>query len=154
MTAAMVRRTGKRVLRRRGFSYVEALVAVAVLATGLVPATDALRSAVQGSSVYVDRAASARGLANKMEEVVGRPYAVLDFAANGASSSATVPVRSPRDAGNPGLDPGPGYSDANYTVYVYRTDGQQPKAKSNDTGMLWVTVVDAYGKTLDAIVAR
>lgn len=140
--------------RQRGFSYVEALVAVVVLAVGLVPATDALRSAALGAGIYADRAASARGLANKMEEVVGRPYAVLDFAANGASSNESVPVRSPRDTANPGLDPGPGYTDASYAVYIFRTDGKQAKAKKQDSGMLWVTVVDTYGQTLDTIVAR
>jgi len=138
----------------RGFSYVEAVVATAVLAIGLVPATNALRSAVVGAGVLASQGGGARGLANKMEEIVARPYAVLDFAGNLAASDETVPIRSPRDAANPGLDPGPGYTDANYTVYISRTTGSKAKAKTNDTGMLWITVVDSTGQALDTIVAR
>jgi len=142
--------------RRRsfGFSYAEALVATVVLAVGLVPATNALRTAVTGSVVYGAQAAGVRALANKMEEVVARPYPVLDFAGNLGNGDETVPISSPRNASNPGLDPGPGYSDANFTVYIYRTDGSKAKAQKKDQGMLWITVVDANGQKLDTIVTR
>ena len=89
-----------------------------------------------------------------LETVLARPYAVLDFAANRAASSAVVPVSSPRLAANPGLDPGPGYSDGNFQVFIYRFTGSA--ATAVDTGMLRIHVVAVGNPKLvaDAVVSR
>ena len=150
----MTRHACSRLCRTAGFSYVEVLIASMLVAVCLAPALQSLQTGVMASSVLNDSAGTGLSLRGKLEEVLGRPYAVLDFAANRAASSATVAVSSPRNAANPGVDPGAGYSDSNYLVYIYRFDGSALSA--SDTGLLRVQVVDRSNpaSVLDTAVAR
>ena len=137
-----------------GFLYLEVILATILVAVALVPAIDALRTGIDASAIDAASPSPNQPLYAKAEEVLGRPYAVLDFAANRAASSATVAVSSPRDAANPGLDPGPGYSDTNFLVYIFRFDGTA--ATSTDTGLLRVKVVDRSNPAayVDVLAAR
>ena len=137
-----------------GFSYVEVIVAMALITTCLVPALQALQTAPMAATTLTAVAGTGLTVRSKLETVLARPYAVLDFAANGAASSATVPVSSPRSAANPGLDPGPGYSDANFQVYIYRFTGSAISV--SDTGLLRIHVVNLSNakQVADAVVTR
>lgn len=137
----------------RGFLYLEALVATVLVAVSLVPAVQALQTAAMSAAQATVNGQPGLNLRAKAEEVLGRPYGVLDFAANRSLSSSTVAVTSPR-TGYASLDPGPGYSDSNYLVYIYRYDGAALTA--SDTGLLRVRVVDRSNSSrfVDALVSR
>ncbi len=61
-----------------GFSYVEVLVATALLAGALVPALDALRDSIAGGAVQQQIITEHHHLAGKMEELLSLPFDELD----------------------------------------------------------------------------
>ena len=80
--------------RQAGISYVEALLAVVILAIGLVPALDSLQTASTGSAVHEELLVEQQRLVTRMEEVAAEPFISLDEAAE-AAGSETVASSSP-----------------------------------------------------------
>ena len=121
--------------RERGLSYVEVLIAVAVLALALVPALDSLQTAMTGVQVHEDVATTANALANRMEIVLAEPFASLDAAALAAGSYAT-PSSYSEPAGVPNR----------LLVFLSRYDGDDADGNGDafdagmDEGLLWVRV--------------
>jgi type II secretory pathway pseudopilin PulG len=74
-----------------GFSYVEVLLAIVLIAVCLTPAMDALLVAVTGASVHETSLVDQYALQAKMEEVLAEPFAALTAAAidAGAPTSPT-----------------------------------------------------------------
>ena len=61
-----------------GFSYVEVLVATALLAVGLVPALEALQQGVAGGEIHATLTSDHYHLTAKMEEALAQPFAALE----------------------------------------------------------------------------
>ncbi len=132
--------------RQTGFSYVEVLVAVTLLAVALVPAMDALQTGLLGASVHERLAAQHYRAAGRLEELLAQPYGALDAAAL-AAASATTPSS---------------YSDAvgvadRRLVYLARYDIDNADADGNrftggDEGIVWVRVaIEGSDVALDSL---
>lgn len=76
---------------QQGASYIEILVATALIAISLIPASEALRSATASSSIYSDYSVQNYRLLAKMEEVLARSYFSLETEA-AAVGSETIPT--------------------------------------------------------------
>lgn len=84
------------VQRRHGFSFVEILVALAVLAMCAVPLADALRNGIDASRIGTAKARELRCMKNTMENVLAQPYQTLSAAARGKDlPSSYVPPGDP-----------------------------------------------------------
>lgn len=132
-----------------GVSYVEALIAVVVLALALVPALEALQVAFSGSAVQADVVLWQQQLATRMEDVLAEPFASLDEAALAAGNETTPS----------------GYSDAaggpdRVLVFLSRYDGDNADADNDpftgaDAGLLWARVaVENTPYELTTLVAQ
>lgn len=94
------------VARQRGFSFIEVIVAMLVLAICVVPMFDAIRNGVSASSIAAEKARELRCIKNTMETVLAEPYQILYDAAAGRDKAAvfsmpatfTVPVDGSCDA--------------------------------------------------------
>jgi len=69
-----------------GFSYVEVLLGITLIAVCLTPALDALRVAVGGAAIHESTLVDRYALQAKMEEVLAEPFAALMVAATEAGS--------------------------------------------------------------------
>jgi len=84
--------------RRAGFSYVEVLLATALLALALVPALEALEIGVRGGGVHEAEAARHYRALGALEEVLAQPFSDLvaeAIAAGGAASAYSDPPGTP-----------------------------------------------------------
>lgn len=132
---------------QRGFSYAEVLLSVILLAILLVPAMQALNSAIAGGSSNV--AARQLNLRNKMEEVLSKPYNVLYGVTSVSGGNTTTSIST-------------SLSDASGTtgrraVTIYRYDSTSNALSATDTGVLYVSVYyEAEGRTnaLNTLVGR
>lgn len=78
--------------RAAGFTLLEALFALLLLAVCLVPAANALRGAVQAPIVTADAARKLDCVGTLMETVMAEPYArLLSLATTGGASAYPVP---------------------------------------------------------------
>lgn len=117
--------------RQAGLSYVEVLIATALLGVALVPALDALRGGVAASRGGAAVAAEWTRAQDRLEQVLALPWAQLDAAAG----APTTPGALSDAAGTP----------ARRLVYVARYDGDNADADNDpytgtDAGLLWVSV--------------
>jgi prepilin-type N-terminal cleavage/methylation domain-containing protein len=78
--------------RQHGFSFIEIMVAVLVLAICAVPMGDAIRNGVNASSIAAAKARELRCIKNTMETVLAEPYQSLYAAAGGKDQPATFPM--------------------------------------------------------------
>jgi hypothetical protein len=118
-----------------GFSYVEVLVAVILIALTLVPAISAVFGGIQGGDIHEIRAVDHYRISGKLEEVLAKPFDELQAEADAAGGPGTIVAA---------------YSDAAGTerrrlVYLSRYDGDNADADDDqftggDDGLLWVRV--------------
>jgi type II secretory pathway pseudopilin PulG len=80
--------------RQTGFSYIEAMVAVVLLAICAVPAAEAIRNGLDASRIASARAQELRCIKNHMETVLAEPYQNLW---NAALGTKIVPAYSRAD---------------------------------------------------------
>ena len=133
---------------QRGFSYVEVLLSVVLLAVLLVPALEALQTAVAGNQ---NAALAGRHLAlqDKMERVLSRPFADLyaqtyspgGNSATAASASLSDPVGTPQRR----------------NVVLYRYDASAQALSAGDTGLIFVAVYyenEPVDRALTTLVGR
>lgn len=127
----------------RGFTYLEVLIAIGILAACLVPALEALRGSMNLLSLQEQASIDQYALLAKMEEVLRENFAALD-AAGAAAGNVTSPTS---------------YSDLfttsdgrvlNRTVYIWPLDGDNADRDANpftgtDPGILYLKV--ALGDT-------
>jgi hypothetical protein len=114
--------------RAHGFSYVEVLLSVVLLAVLLVPAMQSLQSGIR-NAVTPAIAARPHLLRAKMEEVLSNPFPEL-YAATYAAGANTNGVNAAySDAG--------GATDRRIVV-LYRYDMATKDLSGNDTGLLYV----------------
>lgn len=77
--------------RHHGFSYIEVLVAVFILAVAIVPAMEALQSGIQGAGIHESLTHQHYAVNKRMEELMAEPYGPLLSAAE-AATNATTPT--------------------------------------------------------------
>src|SRR5712691_5568364 len=118
--------------RPRGFSYVEILLSVILLAVLLVPALQALQSGVAGGQ-NPSLAARQLALRDRMEQVLATPFANLNartYLAGGNTTSANASLSDPV-----------GTTDRRIVVlYRYDPSAGALNPNPNDTGLLFVSV--------------
>lgn len=130
--------------RAGGFSYVESIVALMILATALAPALSALRPGLAAAASVRSYSVNQQRLKSRMEEVLANRFAALDAAAIAAGNSPAATVAA--------------YSDAAGTpdrllVTLYRYDGVSLTA--SDSGLLWVTVaIEGSSLALNTLKSR
>lgn len=128
---------------QRGFSYAEVLLSVILLAILLVPAMQALNTAILGGSNNL--AAKQLSLRSKMEEVLGHPFNELY---SKASTTSTSTASSLSDAS--------GTVDRRVVV-LYRYDVTTDAISTNDTGLIYVSVyyeAEGSANALNTLVGR
>ena len=112
-----------------GFSYVEVLLAIVLLAVCIGPAMDAIRDSLGGPSVTQSAAQALQCVKNHMEKVVAEPYRNLASAAG--SMSLASPVYSLPGDTQCGVR----------NVYLSFYDPTPPASYPvTDTGLIYVTV--------------
>ncbi len=132
---------------QRGFSYAEVLLSVILLAILLMPAMQALNTAILGGSNNL--AAKQLSLRSKMEEVLSKPFGKLYAETYLTGGNTTTSISA-------------NYSDASGAidrriVVFYRFDAATNALSSNDTGLLYVSVYyEAEGSTnaINTLVGR
>ena len=116
---------------QRGFSYVEILLSVVLLAMLLVPALEALQTGITGTQSAAQLARH-QALRDKMELVLSKPFADL-YAQTylpGANTGDWVSASLSDPAGAPNQR----------NVVLYRYDATTRALSSADTGLLYVAV--------------
>jgi type II secretory pathway pseudopilin PulG len=135
--------------RQAGLSYVEALIAVGVLALALVPALEALQTAFTGAAVQETVVLWQQQLATRMETILAEPFASLDDAALTAGSETTPSSYSDAASGPDRV-----------LVFLSRYDGDNADADDDpftgtDAGLLWVrTAIENAPYELTTLVAQ
>jgi hypothetical protein len=124
--------------RETGFSYLEVLIATALIAVCLVPALDALSSGGKGHDLKASLAVDHYYLAAKLEEVLAQPFSYLDEAASKAGSPEVPSSYSDSVISTDGRV-------LTRQVYLSRYDGDNADGNNNvfdgmDKGLLWCRV--------------
>ena len=134
-----------------GLTYVEVLVATALIAVTLLPAIDALKPAAQGMSFHEAQTVRHFALTALLEEVRARPFSELDTEA--------VTINDPAVASTM-------YSDLPATnnrrlVYLSRYDADNADGNGNffdagmDEGLLWVRVeIEATDQAIEGLTSQ
>jgi type II secretory pathway pseudopilin PulG len=127
-----------------GFSYIEILVAVAIIAVTLPAALEAMRTGVAATRFEGQQTAQQERLRSRMEVVLANKFATLDAAALAAGNTPTAIVTAWSDAA--------GTADR-IVVNIYRYNGTT--AVSTDTGLLWVKAsMEGTALALNTLAAR
>ena len=122
--------------RMAGLTYVEVLIATALITITLVPGMDALRPATLGMSIHETRTVQHYELTAMLEEVLARPFSELDAEALAISDPAVASVTFSDPAGQA----------KRRLVYLSRYDADNADGNNNffdagmDEGLLWVRV--------------
>lgn len=135
--------------RQAGVSYVEVLIATALIALSLVPMTNAVRDAIDGSVAHEDTAISQLHMLAKLEDVLAQSFSSLETAATEAGS-ASVPTR---------------YSDLDGSVnrrlvYLSLYDGDNADSDNDpftgvDAGLLWIrTEIEGTLMSIESLVSQ
>ena len=135
--------------RQRGFSYVEVLLSVVLLAVMLAPALDALQSALAGNQGGAAELARQLALRDKMERVLARPFTELyvQTYAPGGNTASSVSASLSDPVGTP----------ERRTVVLYRYDGSAAALSAADTGLVRILVYyesEGAGRALTTLVGR
>jgi hypothetical protein len=119
-----------------GLTYVEVLIATALITITLVPAIEALKPATLGMSIHETQTVQHYELTAMLEEVLARPFTELDDEAV-AISNPTVPSAVYSD---------PAGQANRRLVYLSRYDADNADGNSDffdagmDEGLLWLRV--------------
>jgi Tfp pilus assembly protein PilV len=120
-------------LRRatRGFSYVEVLLSLILLAVLLVPAVESLQTAILGRPTAAAMPGSL-ALQSKMEEVLAVPFSQIygETYQAGGNTASSVSTTFSDPAGTPNRR----------MIVIYRYDGSAKALSNADTGLAYVSV--------------
>lgn len=133
--------------RQCGFSYAEILLSIMLLAILLVPAMQALNTAILGSTSNL--AARQLALRSKMEEVLAKPFRALyaETYLTGGNTATSVSTNFSDASG----------SADRRNVVLYRYDASTKALSTNDTGLLYVSVyyeAEGDASALNTLVGR
>lgn len=142
--------------REYGFSFLEIMVAVLVLAICAVPMGEAIRNGVTASSIAAAKARELRCVKNTMETVLAEPYQSLYEAAAGKDQPAafTMPAAFPMPADG-SCDRPPLISIARYEyedggTEVWLDGNPNATTAQLESPLLYITVAAANGDTVVA----
>jgi type II secretory pathway component PulJ len=132
----------------RGFSYVEILLSVTLLAVLLVPAMEALQTAIAGRPTAAAMPGSL-SLQSKMEEVLAAPFSKMygETYAGGGNTPTSVSALFSDTAGTP----------ERRIVVIYRYDASSKSLSGADTGLAYVSVyyeAEGTNRALATLVGR
>lgn len=136
-----------------GFSYVEVLVAVVLIAVGLVPAMEALQPGIAGTGINETHAEDHYQLMTRFEQVLVEPFGQLNSAANAAASPNTPTAYSDVVTYANGRQ-------ITRNVFLARYDGDNADTDNDpftdtDDGLLWVRVMIAgTGMSIESLVSE
>jgi type II secretory pathway component PulJ len=145
--------TQPRISKMAGFSYVEVLISVVLIAIVLVPAMEALQPGMAASGIHEIIAEDHYRLTGKMEEVLAEPFADLDIAAITAGSATTATAYSD-------VFTYPNGRQINRNVFIAQYDGDNADSDNDpstgtDTGLLWVQVeIAGTALSLETLVSE
>ena len=137
--------------RHAGFSYIEALVAIVLLAIVAVPAADAVKTGLDASRIAAAKSQELRCMKNAMETVLAEPYQNLWNAAIGRTVRSSY--SRPLDAACPARD----VFISKYKLLVNGTPQFDPKGDEEELEavLLYVTVSSPQTSyTFTTLVAR
>jgi hypothetical protein len=135
--------------RQAGVSYIEVLIATALIAISLVPMTNAVRDAIGASAAHEDAAIQQLHMLAKLEDVLAQAFSTLETAAAEAGS-ASVPTR---------------YSDLDGSenrrlVYLSLYDGDNADSDDDpftgvDAGLMWIkTEIEGTLMSVESLVSQ
>ena len=134
--------------RQEGLTYIEVMIAAALIAIAVLPAMDALYTGMLGSDVYESKSAEHYATLAKMEEMLAEPQSLLLSAAAATGNSKTPSGLYSDAAGTPNrrlvfvalydADNVDGDGDF-FTVPDPNTDGDNDPYTAY-AGLLWVRV--------------
>jgi len=136
-----------------GFSYVEVLIAVVLIALTLVPAMEALQPGIAGTGIHEMLAEDHYQLAGRLEQVLTEPFGQLNSAANAAGSPTTPSSYSD-------VFTYPDGRQITRNVFLSRYDGDNADTDNNpftgtDDGLLWVQITIAgTGAIIESLVSE
>ena len=118
--------------RQRGFGYIEALVAVALLAVALIPALEALTNVTRNAPLADEDDALWMAVSSKLNEISGTRFDSLDFYASTTGSPTTASSLSDASGTSPRV-----------LVYLSRYDGDNADGDNNaftgtDADLIWI----------------
>jgi len=85
-----MKKPGRYRRRQSGISYVEVLIAAALIAVSLVPMMNAVRTATISTGAHEDAAVQNLHLIATLEDVLAEPFSSLEAAATAAGSESTL----------------------------------------------------------------
>ncbi len=138
-----------RLFRDAGYSYVEVLIAMSLIAVALVPAMNALRVGVSNATQHEREVVHYYELAGRLEQVLAEPYSALDSEAT-IVGDPTTPTSYSDTAGTPDR----------LVVFLSAYDMDDADADDDpftgtDTGVVWVRVaVENTIQSLETLVAQ
>jgi len=135
----------------KGFSFVEVMVAVLLLAICAIPMMEALTSGLKVSNAGVDKARELRCMKNTMEAVLAEPYQTLWLAASQDNAASYV---LPNDASCAGINRQLAISlcEQSGSSTVFLTSGTA--ANRREAAMLYITLSSDKGYSFTTMVAR
>jgi len=136
---------------QHGFSFVEVMVAVLLLAICAVPMMEALTTGLTVSAAGVDKARELRCMKNTMEAVLAEPYQTLWLAASKDNAASYV---LPDDASCAGVTRQLAISLCEQTgsTTVFLASGSAQKRR--EAAMLYIALSSDKGYSFTTMVAR
>jgi prepilin-type N-terminal cleavage/methylation domain-containing protein len=133
--------------RQQGFSFVEIMVAVVLLAVCAVPMGEAIRNGIAAATVGMDKARELRCMKNTMETILAAPYQTL-WDASVKDSGASYPL--PDDAACAGV-----VRTVSITLKEFSgTTPRSPTASEREWALLQVSATSDKGYSFTSMVAR
>jgi len=84
--------------QQQGFTYIEVIIAMFILAVAIVPAMEALQTGIQGASIHQSLTQQHYAVTKRMETMMAEPFGALLSAAQ-VASNATTPTSFSDTAG-------------------------------------------------------
>jgi len=142
----------------RGFSYIEVMVASALIAIALVPALKALQTGIQSTDIHQDLTLQHYQRLQKMEEIDVEPFGTLLAAAKIATNKTTASSYSDASgASNRRLVYLALYdADADpFTVTDPNTDGDNDLYTGSTANLLWMRVeTEGAAQGIETLLSR
>ena len=149
--ATQISQATGRLHRIAGLSYIEVLIAIALIMVTLVPAIEALGPAVQSAGLHDSQTSRQYALHAKLEEVLAQPFSALDSEAQ-AINDHTVASTTYSD---------PSTESERCLVFLSRYDGDDmDPADGNpftgkDAGLVWIHVeLEGTGYAIETLTSE
>ena len=116
-----------------GFTYLEILIAITLIAIALVPMMNSLQSGLQGTALHKTKVEVLHVLTGELEQVLAEPFDDLDAAATTAGAYTTPTTYSDSGAAIP------------YNAFIWRydadnADGDGDWFTGGEEDLLWIKV--------------